>query len=120
MAFDAINEALESSPEEKKDAIKKGGAIFAFRLKNKAGQEAAWHIDLKHSGTVAKGEAPAGKKADVTLSLADEDFGKLVAGKTKAQNMFMSGKLKVKGNVMKATKLEPVLSKAQDKVKAKL
>lgn len=34
--------------------------------------------------------------------------------------MFMSGKLKVKGNVMKATKLEPVLSKAQDKVKAKL
>jgi SCP-2 sterol transfer family len=50
---------------------------------------------------VAKGEAPAGKKADVILSMSDEDFGKMVSGKTKAQNLFMSGKLKVKGNVMK-------------------
>lgn len=37
----------------------------------------------------------------MTLSLSDENFGKLVSGKTKAQNLFMSGKLKVKGNVMK-------------------
>lgn len=119
VAFDAIREALES-PEEKKDAIKKGGAIFAFQLKNKSGQEAAWHIDLKESGAIAKGNAPSGKKADVTLVLSDEDFGKLVAGKTKAQNMFMSGKLKVRGNVMKATKMEPILAKAQANAKAKL
>ena len=33
--------------------------------------------------------------------LTDENFGKLVAGKSKAQTLFMSGKLKVKGNVMK-------------------
>ena len=69
---------------------------------------------------MAKGEAPAGKKADVTLSLSDKDFGKLVTGKTKAQNMFMSGKLKVKGNVMKATKMEPILAKAQASMKSKL
>ena len=37
----------------------------------------------------------------VTLSLSDEDFGKLVGGKTQAQRLFMSGKLKVKGDVMK-------------------
>lgn len=37
----------------------------------------------------------------VTLSLSDENFGKLVSGKTKAQSLFMSGKLKIKGNVMK-------------------
>jgi len=89
-------------------------------LKNNAGQEEAWHIDLKDKGVVSKGEAPAGKKADVTLSLSDENFGKLVAGKTKAQSLFMSGKLKVKGNVMKATKLEGVLAKAQTQTKAKL
>jgi putative sterol carrier protein len=29
----------------------------------------------------------------------------------------MGGKLKIKGNVMKATKLDPVLKKAQDKAK---
>jgi putative sterol carrier protein len=55
----------------------------------------------------------------VTLSLSDEDFGKLVAGKANAQRLFMGGKLKVKGDVMKATKMEPILKKAQA-VKAKL
>lgn len=96
-----INESLNSNEADKKDAIEKGAAIFAFKLKNAAGQEEAWHIDLKESGSVAKGEAPAGKKADVVLSLSDENFGKMVSGKAKAQNLFMSGKLKIRGNVMK-------------------
>lgn len=111
-AFDAISSAL-SSESDRSAAVKQGAAIFAFKLKNASGEEAAWHIDLKQTGTVNTGEAPAGKKADVTLSLSDENFGKLVEGKTKAQQLFMSGKLKIKGNIMKATKLEPVLSKAQ-------
>ncbi len=37
----------------------------------------------------------------VTLSLSDEDFSKLVSGKTQAQRLFMAGKLKIKGDVMK-------------------
>ena len=53
----------------------------------------------------------------VTLSLKDEDFSKLIAGKANAQKLFMSGKLKVKGDVMKATKMEPILKKAQNKAK---
>ena len=70
---------------------------------------------------MGKGAAPEGKKADVTLTLPDEDFGKLVVGKANAQKMFMGGKLKVKGNVMKATKLEAVLKKANvGEAKAKL
>jgi hypothetical protein len=56
---------------------------------------------LKETGTVGKGVAPEGKKAAVTLILSDKDFGQLVAGKANAQKLFMSGKLKVKGDVMK-------------------
>jgi len=119
-AFDTINTSLTSSPTDQKAAIKAGAAIFAFKLKNASGAEQAWHIDLKNTGTVARGEAPAGKKADVTLSLSDEDFGKMVQGKTKAQSLFMGGKLKIKGNVMKATRLEPILAKAREAEKAKL
>ena len=55
--------------------------------------------------------------APVTLSLSDGDFEKLVGGKANAQKLFMSGKLKVKGDVMKATKAEPILKKAQTKAK---
>ena len=51
---------------------------------------------------MVKGDpASQGKKADVSLSLSDEDFGKMVGGKTQAQRLFMSGKLKIKGDVMK-------------------
>ncbi|KAL2401288.1 hypothetical protein ABEF93_004613 [Exophiala dermatitidis] len=112
-AFEAINDALNSSDAERQSAIKQGGAVFAFKLTNDKGQEETWHLDLKESGKVSKGEAPQGKKADVTLLLSDDNFGKLVSGKTKAQTLFMTGKLKIKGNVMKATKLEPVLAKAK-------
>ena len=38
-------------------------------------------------------------------------------GKAKAQQLFMAGKLKIKGNIMKATKMEPILKKAQTKAK---
>ncbi|KAH7086477.1 SCP2 sterol-binding domain-containing protein [Paraphoma chrysanthemicola] len=110
-AFDEIARSL-TNDADRKDAIKKGGAIFSFTLKND-GKEESWYIDLKESGTVGKGAAPEGKKAAVTLVLSDKDFGSLVAGKANAQKLFMSGKLKVKGDVMKATKLDPILKKAQ-------
>lgn len=63
-AFDVINESLKSDDAERQNAIKQGNAVFAFKLKNTSGKESAWHIDLKEKGDVAKGEAPAGKKAD--------------------------------------------------------
>ncbi|KAK3201871.1 hypothetical protein GRF29_164g979240 [Pseudopithomyces chartarum] len=110
-AFEAIQSSLKNDEAGRQDAIKKGGAIFAFTLKNKAGATESWYIDLKEKGEVGKGEPP--KKANVTLSLSDENFGKLVTGKANAQKLFMSGALKVKGDVMKATKMEPILKKAQ-------
>jgi len=54
-AFDTINTALTSSDAERKDAIKQGNAVFAFTLKNKAGETESWHIDLKEKGEVGKG-----------------------------------------------------------------
>ncbi|KAF2770234.1 sterol-binding-like protein [Teratosphaeria nubilosa] len=114
-AFDQIASAI-SSDADRKDAIKKGGAIFSFTLKN-GGKEESWYIDLKESGKLGKGAAPDGKKAGVTMILSDADFQKLIEGKANAQKLFMSGKLKVKGDVMKATKLDPILKKAQNKAK---
>jgi hypothetical protein len=63
-AFDLINDSLKSNAADRKDAVKKANAIFAFTLKNAAGATESWHIDLKEKGEVAKGEAPEGKKAD--------------------------------------------------------
>ncbi|KAL1304341.1 hypothetical protein AAFC00_000740 [Neodothiora populina] len=117
-AFDWIASALSGSDAERKDAIKKGNAIFAFTLKNSSGAQESWYIDLKKTGTVGRGTAPPdGSKSDVTLVLAEKDFEGLINGKANAQKLFMSGKLKVRGDVMKATKVEPVLKKVQSKAK---
>lgn len=59
---------------------------------------------------------PAKPKADVTISLSDETFQALADGKLNGQKAFMSGKLKVKGNIMLATKLDTVLKGAQSKL----
>jgi len=40
-------------------------------------------------------------RTTVTLLLSDEDFGKLILGKARAQQLFMSGKLKIRGDLMK-------------------
>ncbi|KAJ5871264.1 uncharacterized protein N7529_003617 [Penicillium soppii] len=112
-AFDVINQTLQANEADRKDALDKAKAIFAFNLKNASGEEAAWYLDLKNKGEVGQGSAPQGAKADVTLTLSDSDFAQLVAGKANAQRLFMGGKLKIKGNIMKATKMEPILKKAQ-------
>merc|ERR1711879_279405 len=106
-AFDLIASAL-SDDAERKDAIKKGGAIFAFTLKNGEGAQESWYIDLKETGKVDTGLAPSGKEPTVTLILSDTEFAKLISGKANAQKLYMGGKLKIKGDVMKATKMEPI------------
>lgn len=54
------------------------------------------------------------------MILSDVDWAKLISGKANAQKLFMSGKLKIKGDVMKATKIEPILKKVQKQDWAKL
>jgi len=108
------------SEQARKAEIAKSKAIFEIQLKNSEGKEQSWVIDLKKNGTVTKGKAPAGVKPDVTIIMDDSTFIDLAAGKINGQKAFMTGKLKTKGNMMLATKLEGVLKLAQTKQKAKL
>ncbi|KAF8269584.1 sterol-binding-like protein [Lactarius quietus] len=106
------------STEEKAAQIKKNNGVFEFKVKDDAGKEASWTIDLKKTGTVKKGEAKSlGLKPDVTILLSDEVFVDLAEGKMTGQKAFMTGKLKTKGNMMLATKLDGVLKSARGKAK---
>lgn len=49
-----MNNAL-SSEADKKQAMDMGKGIYAFTLKNAAGETDSWHIDLKKEGKVGKG-----------------------------------------------------------------
>lgn len=60
--------------------------------------------------------ASAASKPDVTISMDDDTFVGLAEGKIPAQKAFMTGKLKLKGNMMLATKLDGVLRSAKGKL----
>lgn len=110
--FDFIQSAVDNDPELKKKVIKQSDALVVFQLKNKNGETKSWWLDLKNEGGVGQGTV---EKPDITLSMSDEHFGQLVEGKANAQKLFMTGKLKVKGNVMKAASIETVLNQAKPK-----
>ncbi|ORY51442.1 sterol-binding-like protein [Rhizoclosmatium globosum] len=107
--FTALKASL-ADPATKADNIKKVKGIFHLVVKNAEGKETTWTIDLKDKGDVLLG---AEGKADITVSLSDDTFVDLAAGKVNGQKAFMSGKLKVKGNIGLATKLDTVLKSAK-------
>ena len=64
-----------------------------------------WHLDLKAgSGSLVIGT----KAADLTITVKDDDFVKMASGKMNAQLAFMKGKIKVKGKMGLAMKLNMI------------
>jgi putative sterol carrier protein len=62
-----------------------------------------WKVDV-HDGNVkvTEGEQPA----DVTITASEETFDKIVKGEQNATSAYMTGKLKVKGDMGAAMKLQ--------------
>lgn len=120
--FDFMKSVVDDDPELKKKSISKVNAITVITLKNDKNESKSWLLDFKNDGLVTKvdGKAP---KADITLLLKDKDFVKLVNNEANPQRMFMAGKLKLKGNIMKAASIEPFLREVDPRtrdLKAKL
>ncbi|TPX59330.1 hypothetical protein PhCBS80983_g02516 [Powellomyces hirtus] len=115
--FETLKMGVETgSDEERKARVQKVKAIFQFDITNTSGKTASWYIDLKNApGAVGAGPAPT--KADATVLISDADFVTLASGKANAQKMFMAGKIKVKGQMMLAMKLDGVLQDAKKKSK---
>lgn len=84
------------------DLLKKINSIYAFDL-----QGDKWFIDLKN-GNAGQGE-PSAEKAQVTMKMSKTDFQSMFAGKLKPTNAFMTGKLKIQGDLQTALKLEKLL-----------
>ncbi|CAO3644010.1 unnamed protein product [Cunninghamella echinulata] len=93
------------SAEEKAKLIKQVNGVFQFILKADGKQE-IFTVDCKKEGTVVRGKGNA--KADAVITLADKDFVDLAQGKLNGQKAYMSGKLKIKGQIMLAMKLDSV------------
>jgi putative sterol carrier protein len=101
-----FNEVLPTALAKNVDAAKAIGAKYQMNITGPTGGE--WNIDVSASGPFCKaGSGPA----DCTISIADEDFQKLVENpQANGMQLFFSGKLKVSGNQMLAMKLNSLFA----------
>ncbi|GCB60638.1 hypothetical protein scyTo_0009209 [Scyliorhinus torazame] len=105
--FKAIEGALSV------DVVKSTGGVYQFELSGD--HPGTWYIDLKNeSGSIGHGGFPG--KADVRMSMNSEDFVKMFAGKMKPTMAFMTGKLKIKGDMSLAIKLEKLMTQLKAKL----
>uniref|UniRef100_A0A665TTK7 Hydroxysteroid dehydrogenase-like protein 2 n=1 Tax=Echeneis naucrates TaxID=173247 RepID=A0A665TTK7_ECHNA len=96
------------------DLVKSTQGIYQFDLSGEHG--GVWFLDLKSgSGSTGRGEPAA--KADVVMTMDSSDFSKMFSGKLKPTMAFMTGKLKIKGDMTLAIKLEKLMGRMN---KAKL
>jgi len=98
-----IKQNLANNP----DVITKINSIYQFVISGPTGCE--YYVDLTKPG----GEVAAGQNAGAkcTITMTDTDFLALVTGKLNAQMAFMTGKLKIKGDMGLALKLQNILKK---------
>lgn len=97
--FEEIDKRFKSDPTKARSI----NAVYQFHVTGDQG--GTWTVDC----TVP--EAKSGVAADpgCTITISDRDFIDLVQGRLNGQLAFMSGKLKVGGNVALAMKLQQVL-----------
>nr|XP_061800822.1 hydroxysteroid dehydrogenase-like protein 2 isoform X2 [Nerophis lumbriciformis] len=90
------------------DLVKSTQALYRFDLSGE--HTGVWFLDLKSgSGGVGRGEPR--DPPDVVMTMDSEVFGKMFAGKLKPTLAFMSGKLRIKGDMTAAIKLEKMMAR---------
>lgn len=76
-------------------------ATFQFDISGPQGGQ--WYVEIKDGGCqVFAGAAPT---SSITVSMTDENFVKLITGRLDGTMAFMTGKLKLKGDMGLAMRL---------------
>ena len=104
--FELMGQYLQIEGEK---AVKICDAVYNFEITKAKGApvDTCWVIDLKNGkGSVVQGKS---KDAAATFTMIDSDYCLLVDGKLNPQMAFLQGKMKIKGNMKKATVFTPEL-----------
>ncbi len=109
MAADSIKQVFEDHMPErlrtKPDLVSKINSVYQFNISGPNGGQ--WTVDCTQPGGSVTAGAAATAKCTVTAT--DADFLNIVNGKLNAQMAFMSGKLKIQGDMGLAMKLQQLL-----------
>lgn len=103
--------AIQSNLSE--ELVSKIQASYLFNLKGET--PSAYFVDLK-SGKGSAGVGEPASPPDATLTMTAKDFAAMFSGKLKPAAAFMTGKLKISGNLQKAMKLEKLMGQLKSKL----
>jgi putative sterol carrier protein len=97
---------LRSKMEGVDPAKMKGvDAVYQFDLSGENG--GVFHVKVTEGSAVLGDEAH--ENPNITISMSADDFANMLDGKLNATSAFMAGKLKVKGDMSLAMKLQGLL-----------
>ena len=95
---DMIPRGIAANPDQAKQV----GAVYAFRITGDGGGE--WVVDLTADPPSCK---PGGSdRAQCTFEVAHTDFQRMLAEPNAGMELYFSGKLRVTGDPMLATRLQ--------------
>jgi len=97
-----VKEIFDAMPERfNKDAAAGMNAVYQFDITGEGGGK--YYAEIKDGElTMAEGEH---ENPSITLTMAAQDYVDMVEGKLNGQMAFMTGKLKIKGDMSLAMKL---------------
>jgi len=114
---DAIFEDIKKRVQANANEASKANAVFLMNITKDGKQASQWTLNLRGvAPSVYRGEPSGGAKPGCTMTLSDETFVDLATGKIDGQKAFLSGKLKVSGNIMLSQKLGSVLQASKSKL----
>ncbi|MBT6176789.1 MAG: SCP2 sterol-binding domain-containing protein [Deltaproteobacteria bacterium] len=108
MAVESVSKVFEENIanrlESKPELAAQIGASYKFEVTGDGG--GTWLVNLKEgNGSVSAGDG----EADCHITVDSADFLAIINGELNGQMAFMSGKLKVQGDMMLAMKLGSIL-----------
>lgn len=102
---DVFERHMPERLKAKPDVVAKINAVYQFNISGPDG--GAWSVDCTApGGAISAGSSEA---ARCTVAMTDADFINVVNGKLNPQMAFMSGKLKIQGDMGLAMKLQQIL-----------
>ncbi len=102
---DVFEKHIPAKLQAKPDVVGKINAIYQFNIGGPGG--GTWSVDCTQPG--GKVQSGPSANAKCTVAATDQNFLDIVNGKLNAQMAFMSGKLKIQGDMGLAMKLQQIL-----------
>lgn len=95
--------------------VRQNGCLYLFQLDGENG--GLFYLDLKN-GNGSAGEGLPSTEPDVTLTLSVPDMQNMFMGNIKPLQVYMSGRLKVSGDLSAAINIEDFVKRVVDKMKS--